>query len=72
VKLPFICSLAQKWCASGPWLLQDINKKPHAGSQTYHSAWPCGHLKWLKCQDRKTYVVSISKTKQDAAMVAAS
>ena len=27
-------ALAQKWCILGLWLLQNTNRKPHAGSQT--------------------------------------
>jgi len=30
--------LAQQWCIFGLWLLQDINRKPHTGSQDHWSA----------------------------------
>jgi len=38
--------------------------------RTHRSVWPYGHQKWPKCPwDRKTYVVTISKTNRDRAIV---
>jgi len=39
---------SSKRCILGLQLLQNTNRKPHAESQTYWSAWPCGHRKWPK------------------------
>jgi len=32
--------LAKIWCTSGPWLLQNKNRKPHARSLSYGAVWP--------------------------------
>ena len=42
---PFVCPMAvtQKRCILGLWLLQNTNRKRHAGSQTHWSTSPYGH-----------------------------
>ena len=67
-----VCSipLPQKRCALELRLLYTTNRKPHAGSRTHRSSWPCDHQKWPKRpRGRKHYVVNISKSKQDRALL---
>ena len=60
---PSICPmpLAQKRRVSGLWLLYNTNRKPHAGSWTHRSAWPCDYrYSGRKGIDLKKFTSSIS------------
>ena len=50
--------------------LQNTNMTTHARSRAHPSSWPYGRLQWPKRpRCRKVYIVIISKTKRDTAMV---
>jgi len=46
VRLSHVSS--SKRCVLELWLLYNANRKPHAGSRTHRSGWPCDDQKWQK------------------------